>query len=129
MKAAHHNDIEESFCDDSEAVCFISSILEVSEYRLFEIAFVKWFGRETSVECMENYFWHYVETGFVPYWLRDLVRKALQNNTKGALNPQEYGIETRQSSPAQRRLGWVVITLLTCLLIIFCWQLRFSVSY
>jgi len=44
MMATHCEDMGIVFQNDAEAVSFVAGLFDISEFRLFEIAYVNWFG-------------------------------------------------------------------------------------
>ena len=55
------------FQNDAEALSFVAGLFDISEFRLFEIAYVNWFGREATEKAMDGFFGSYLKTGFVPF--------------------------------------------------------------
>jgi len=55
-----------------------AAILEVSEYRLFELAYQDWFGVLGKDTNLESAYMPYVMCGTVPCWLRHFSRKTLK---------------------------------------------------
>ena len=41
---------------DSRDVLSVSSILQITEFHLFELAYQRWFGEEASEQKVENYY-------------------------------------------------------------------------
>lgn len=121
MTAACCEDLERLFQTDAEAVCFAASLLEISEFRLFEIAHVNWFGSEAPKKAMEGFFGSYLQSGLVPFWLRHMIRSIIGKHRKGNPAASEFGIEQPHVSPLGRKLGWVVIGLLSGLVFAIGW--------
>jgi hypothetical protein len=118
MATACCEDLGRLFRTDAEAVCFAASLLDISEFKLFEIAHVNWFGREASNKDVEGFFGNYLKSGFVPFWLRDTVRKIISKYRNGNLAPSEFGIEISHVSHSERKFGWILIGLIG--LLVFC---------
>jgi hypothetical protein len=121
MTAACCEDLERLFQTDAEAVCFAASLLDISEFRLFEIAHVNWFGSEAPKKAMEGLFGNYLHSGLVPFWLRHMVRSIIGKHWKGSLAAREFGIEQPHVSPSRRKIGWVVTGFLNCLVFAIGW--------
>jgi hypothetical protein len=62
---------------DAEQVYYTASILNVSEFRLFELAYQEWFGESGAEACLEAAYMAYVVCGSTPVWVRNYVRKTL----------------------------------------------------
>lgn len=64
--------------DDAEQVYYIASVLNVSEFRLFELAYDDWFGETGSEMILEAAYMSYVVCGVTPIWVRNYARKTRQ---------------------------------------------------
>ncbi len=63
---------------DAQQVEQAAAILNVSEFRLFELAYQDWFGVLAKENKLESAYMPYVVCGTVPCWLRHFSRKTLQ---------------------------------------------------
>ncbi len=63
---------------DAQQVEEAAAILNVSEFRLFELAYQDWFGELAKQTKLESAYMPYVTCGTVPCWLRHFSRKTLQ---------------------------------------------------
>jgi hypothetical protein len=109
------------FQNDAEAVCFVAGLFDISEFKLFEIAYANWFGSEATEKAIDAFFGSYLKTGLVPFWLRDMVRRIICNHRKGDLSPGEFGIRQLCVSPPERRCGWVLVGLFSLLVFVIVW--------
>ena len=107
--------------DDVDAVSFVARLLDISEFNLFEIAYINWFGNEATKKAMDDFFGSYLTSGLVPFWLRDMVRKTLCKYRKGNLTLSEFGIHRPCGSRFKRRLGWILAGLLSFLVFAIIW--------
>ena len=64
--------------DDAAQVYYIASVLSVSEFRLFELAYDDWFGESGSERILEAAYMSYVVCGLTPIWVRNYTRKTRQ---------------------------------------------------
>ena len=64
--------------DDAEQVYYIASVLNVSEFRLFELAYDDWFGEAGNERILEAVYMSYVVCGATPVWVRNYSRKTQQ---------------------------------------------------
>jgi hypothetical protein len=121
MLATHCEDLEIVFKDDAEAVSFVAGLLDISEFRLFEIAYENWFGSEGTKKAMDGFFGSYLQSGSVPFWLRNMVRTIICNHLKGNLIPSRFGIDEPRLSRSKRRLGWILVGLFYFLVFAIVW--------
>jgi len=63
---------------DVRHVVETAAILNVSEFRLFELAYQEWFGVFGKEGNLESAYMPYIVSGTVPCWLRHFVRKTMQ---------------------------------------------------
>lgn len=109
------------FQNDADAVSFAASLLDISEFRLFEMAHVNWFGSKPPKKTMEGFFHSYLQDGLVPFWLRHMVRTIINRHSKGHLATREFGIEEPHPSPLGKKRGWIVMGLLSVLVFAMVW--------
>jgi hypothetical protein len=121
MLTTHCEDSEIVFQDDAEAVSFAAGLLEISEFRLFEIAYKDWFGIEATRKAMDGFFGSYLKSGLLPFWLRNTVRKIIFEHRKGNLTPGRFGIDQPCLSRSRRRLGWFLVGLFYFLVFAIVW--------
>ena len=60
---------------DIECLAWAATILEVNEFKLFELAYVSWYGRQASVGEIELAFIRYLRTETLPVWVRHFTRR------------------------------------------------------
>lgn len=63
---------------DVEQVCYAAALLNVTEFRLFELAYDDWFGEAGSEGMLEVAYMSYVICGKTPIWVRNYARKTRQ---------------------------------------------------
>lgn len=63
---------------DTRLVLDAASVMDISEYRLFELAYVDWFGDEPLAGQVEPTFAVYMFRGEIPTWVRQFARKMLK---------------------------------------------------
>jgi hypothetical protein len=83
--------------EDVEQVLRTSAVLSISEFRVFDLAYASWYGREVDEETIEGHFMPYMFRDVVPPWVRSFTRKVLELERRGRLEPGELGIETPQA--------------------------------
>jgi hypothetical protein len=65
MTATHCED--QKMFDDADAVAFAAGVLNISEFKLFEIAYENWFGNKATEKAMSGIFGSYLKSGSVGY--------------------------------------------------------------
>lgn len=76
---------------DVVAVLDASAALEVTEFRLFELAWHRWFGSRPDRDRLENHFAAYMFAERVPLWVRNFARLILDLDARGELDPRAFG--------------------------------------
>lgn len=82
---------------DSESVTRAAACLDVSEFRVFELASARWLAGGIPPERAESEFNVYFRSGTVPYWVRDFARKVIRRFDEGGFDPAEFGVEHAQA--------------------------------
>jgi len=95
---------DEQIPADVAAVLDASAALEVTEFRLFELAWHRWFGQRPRPRRIEAHFAAYMFNERVPLWVRDFARLILDLDARGELDPRAFGIWQRLPSVRMRRL-------------------------
>jgi len=129
MAARHHEDTGIVFQNDAEAASFAAALLDVSEFRLFEIAHEDWFGRKATRKATEAFFVGYLKSGLIPFWLRNTVRTIICKYQQGNLAPGKFGFDQTLESPSRRRVGWILMGLLYLLVFAIVWGFAMLKSY
>lgn len=86
-------DSEKSIPADVRNVLDAAALLQVSEFCLFQIAYRRWHGSDTSERLIEQHFVPYMFRSVVPFWVRQLCRRVLQASADGTLDPADFGVE------------------------------------
>jgi hypothetical protein len=76
----------------------ISALLAVSEFRVFEIAHVRWYGVAAEESTIERHFIPYMFREQVPAYVRAFTREVKATEKAGRLDPEALGIEREQST-------------------------------
>jgi hypothetical protein len=115
--------------DETKLIGFIAAVLQISEYELFRIAFLKWFDHPISDNRLDSLFKEYLWTSNVPYWVNDFVRKAHEKFLDGELNYKDYGIKRRVCDRRTKIIGWIIISSLLIFLSIYSYLISRYASY
>jgi hypothetical protein len=84
---------EKGISTDVSQVLDAAALLQITEFRLFELAYQLWYGRDASEKSIEQYFVPYMFRAVVPFWVRQLCRRILEADAKGELDPVQFGLE------------------------------------
>lgn len=104
-------DTEKSVPVDVRNALNAAALLQVTEFRLFHIAYRYWHGRDASDRSIEQFFVPYMFRSVVPFWVRQLCRQVLQAEAQGTLDPTQFGLEQRHEveDPYGRYLGALAV--------------------
>jgi hypothetical protein len=95
---------------DIHTVLDAASLLEVTEFHLFELAYVDWFGRPGGTREVEPFFVKYMFQGIVPLWVRQFARKILGGEDEDHRQlAAELGIRPPEPPPPEVRKAVVYI--------------------
>lgn len=83
---------------DVVVVLDAAAALEITEFRLFELAWREWFGKRPEERRLEPYFAAYMFADRVPYWVRNFSRRILDLDAQGRLDARSFGIWQRLPS-------------------------------
>lgn len=107
---------------DVQAVLNAAAMLDITEYDLFRIAYVRWHGEVPDTRTMEPFFVAYMFNEIVPLWVRHFARLVERLNRLGRLDPQAFGIErlpaTRQMARQGVRIGVTIAAIVTVLIVL-----------
>jgi len=115
--------------DETKLIGFIASVLQISEYELFRIAYLKWFDHPISENRLDFLFKDYLANDDAPYWVNDFVRKAHEKFKAGELNYKDYGIKRRVCDRRTKVKGWIIISFLIILMLIYSYVISQYPSY
>lgn len=115
--------------DELKLIGFVSGLLQISEYELFRIAYLNWFNKPISENRLDSLFKDYLAHGELPYWVNDFSRKAHEKFKAGELNYKDYGITRRPSNRRTKITGWIIISFLLILMLIYSYLISHYPSY
>jgi len=110
--------------EDVSDVLESASLLEVSEFRVFELAYAAWFGRPAAgraLKALDRLFFDYLYRDVVPPWVRAFTRELVERDRAGRFDPADYGITYPPPTPTMIYLGiryavWAALTLAAIML-------------
>lgn len=104
---------EEPLPIDARLVLEAAAILQVKEFKVFELAYAEWFGRRPETKEIEPLFVTYMFRTRIPVWVRQFTRKIRDINAEGRLNRAQYGLFPKKSTPQSRQKGYFYAVLMT----------------
>lgn len=108
---------EDGLEPDARAVLSASALLEITEFRLFELAYQRWFGEAAAEKTIERFFTAYMFRSVVPPWVRQFCRDVLSRDGSGELEPREFGVLPREESDTMVARGLRYGTLIVFVLV------------
>ena len=90
---------------DIRNVLAASAALQITEFRLFELAHERWFDEPAMTEKVEPVFIAYMFQDVVPHWVRHYSRAVLAAQRAGHLLPAEFGVNPRDDRYAEYGVG------------------------
>jgi len=87
---------------DLQALLDAVGLLDISEFRLFELAYDAWYGERASPEKLEYAFARYMFRDEVPFWVRHYARRVLKLARQHPLDTSAMGVACLPTS----RCGW-----------------------
>lgn len=105
---------------DLAAVATSAALLEVSEFRFFELAHERWFGRPASRRHCEGLFLDYMFRDAVPPWVRHLARQVMALAARQELDTARLVPEEAEQTPRARAWGILTTVAVHLILVLFC---------
>jgi len=97
--------------EDMPADCVLvantAGLLEITEFRLFQLAFGDWYGREIRDYEADDYFTAFMYYDRVPFWVRRFCHKIQDLREEGQFDPRNFGINPQRFE--YRLLRWAVM--------------------
>ena len=115
--------------DEMKLIGFIATVLQISEYELFGIAYLTWHNHPISETRLDSLFKEYLATSDAPYWVNDFARKAHEKFLAGKLNYKDYGITRRVCDRRTKIKGWIIISFLLILMSLYSYVISQYASY
>jgi hypothetical protein len=102
---------DENLRSDVSSVLNAAGILDITEYDLFHLAYLRWYGDSADEPTMEPHFAGYMFRERVPPWVRHFARLVESLYRRGQLDRDALGVTRRIGSQAMvnRGLRYAVI--------------------
>lgn len=82
-----------------------AALLQVTEFRIFELAYKDWYGAAAKHQVVEAHFRNYMFNQIVPVWVSHFCRRIVKLGRSGELDPKKFGIYQRLPSRRMIRIG------------------------
>ena len=115
--------------NEAKLIGFAASVLQISEYELFRIAYRNWFSQPITETRLDALFKEYLSSCEAPYWVNDFARKVHEKFRDGTLNYLDYGIKRRVCDRRTKIKGWIIITFLLLFLLLYSYLIAHYSSY
>lgn len=106
---------------DAQEVANTASLLEVSEFEVFRLAYYRWFGRSAEPQEIDALFSRYLGKAAVPLWVRAFTRQIRQLQLDKRLDRRAFGLEPAPapdySSILHGALALIVMLIIVALLV------------
>jgi len=89
-----------------------AALLQVTEFRIFELAYKEWYGHKPRHYVIETHFNNYMFNQVIPAWVKHLCRRVIASSQAGDLDPRDFGIYHRLPSRRMTRIGRLYIAFL-----------------
>ncbi|MCG8561482.1 MAG: hypothetical protein MI824_16910 [Hyphomicrobiales bacterium] len=101
---------EKDIPDDVWSVLRTASVLNVGEFRVFQLAHKEWYAEEADEKTIERFFTQYMFNEIVPLWVRHFCQKVLRLEDEGMLDPAALGIVSPQQASREQKWRGVEAT-------------------
>lgn len=82
-----------------------AALLQITEFRVFELAYREWYGVAAKHRVIEIHFRNYMFNQLIPAWVAHFCRRIVELERTGTLDPKDFGIYPRQPSRRMIRIG------------------------
>lgn len=84
---------------DVTGVLKTAALLDATEFRVFELAYREWHGRDLDADQIEAHFVTYMFKGIVPIWVRQFTRKTLRYANRQGVSEDDL-VEPDTATPS-----------------------------
>ena len=96
---------DEQLDPDIQSVLNAAGMLDITEYELFRLAYLRWYGHVPDDDKVEPHFVAYMFRNVVPLWVRHFARKVEGLFLRGELDRHALGVDRLVTSPEMVSLG------------------------
>jgi hypothetical protein len=99
-----------------------SALLQVTEFRVFELSWKQWYGAAPKARVIEVHFRNYMFNHIIPVWVSHFCREIVEKGEVGTLDPRDYGIYQRLPSRRMMRIGQTYTAMLLVAFIVLLYM-------
>lgn len=107
-----HQYFDEDVATDQWDLLEAAALLQVTEFRVFELAYKEWYGAAPKPRVVELHFRNYMFSRVIPTWVAHFCRRVVEMERAGTLDPREFGVYQRLPSRRMRLIGKAYAALL-----------------
>jgi len=96
--------------------------LQVTEFKLFELAYRDWYGHPPKPQVIEVFFRNYMFNRIIPVWVSHFSRRIVEEARAGTLDPRRYGVYQRLPSRRMQRIGQAYTAMLLVAFVILMYM-------
>lgn len=96
---------DENLSRDQWDLLEAAGLLQVTEFKLFELAYREWYGVRPKARVIEVHFRNYMFNMVIPAWVSHFCRRIVELGQAGSLDPRDFGIYQRLPSKRMMRIG------------------------
>lgn len=112
---------DEDLAQDQWDLLESAALLQVTEFRIFELAYKDWYGAAPKAQVIEVHFRNYMFNQLIPAWVSRFCRRVVELGQDGTLNPADFGVYQRLPSRRMMRIGQAYTgMLLVAFLVLVC---------
>jgi len=98
-------DLDKKLSPDISAVLAAAAMLDITEYELFQLAWIRWYGTSPKVAELEPHFVSYMFDQVVPTWGRHFARDVQADWSADELDKEALGVPRLQGSKKMATRG------------------------
>lgn len=119
--AGRHQYFDERLASEQWDLLEAAALLQITEFRIFELAYKEWFGHRPRPYIIERYFKDYMFNRAIPAWVTHFCRRVVALGHAGELDPRDFGIYYRLPSRRMTRIGQLYIAFLLAAFLGLVW--------
>ncbi len=103
---------DEDVASDQWDLLESAALLQVTEFKVFELAYKAWYGVAARQAVIEVHFRNYMFRQVIPVWVAGFCRRVVEMEQAGTLNPKDFGIYHRLPNRRMMLIGKTYAALL-----------------
>lgn len=116
-----HQYFDENVAADQWDLLEAAALLQITEFKVFELAYKEWYGVVPKPRVIEVHFRNYMFNQLIPGWVANFCRRVVEMEQAGTLEPRDFGIYQRLPSRRMRLIGkaYAAMLLVGFLLVVY----------